>query len=536
MSFSGTAQSDFLKYLKVQDKDKENLINFAATDFLALRDSLIQYIKTVYPLDYNYFVESDLGMMLVELIAYMGHVSSYKADYLANENFLRTARSRDSIRKLMQLIGIRMKGPIAATASARVSMQADPGWGPNSKLVIDGPSRVLTVKSSEDGGGVTYTMYKVSQNGDIDLSNKDASIVIDSSEKTTPTLLQNIVLQEGALVVQTGFFSDTEALKTVALNNSPVIEGSMQAFVTSEGTSNGKYRLVDNIFYASGSDDKVFQFVPDENYGGFVVFGDNNLGKTPGIGDQYTVIYRVGGGSRGNVARESINAKAKAKFYTSSMSDVPTEIDLVVENSSKATGGADAETIDHVKRYGPLVFRAQDRLVTLGDYKAFANSYITAYGSVGKATAATRRAYSSANIIDLYVLEKADSIQMRKATPEFKRQLAEAILDKKMITDEVVIVDGLIRTLDVSITLKLERRYSTIENSIKNKANEKILEFFNVDNTDFGVEFNPQALLYKLFEVPEVRYATIDNIPEAIPMAINEICQLNNYTINITYV
>ena len=536
MSFSGTAQSDFLKYLKVQDKDKENLIDFAATDFLALRNSLIEYIKTVYPLDYNYFVESDLGMMLVELVAYMGHVSSYKADYLANENFLRTARSRDSIRKLLQLIGIRMKGPISATASARLSMQSDPGWVAGSKLVIDSASRVVTVKSSEDGGSVTYTMYKVSPNGDIDLSNKDASIIIENSEKTTPTLIQNVVLQEGALVVQTGFFSDTEALKTVSLTNSPVVEGSMQAFITSDGNSNGRYRLVDNVFYASGADDKVFQFVPDENYGGFVVFGDNNLGKTPQIGDQYTIMYRVGGGSRGNIARESINAKSKGKFYASSLAGIPVSVDLTVENSSKATGGADAETIDHVKRYGPLVFRSQDRLVTLSDYKAFANSYITAYGSIGKATAATRRAYSSANIIDLYVLEKSDSIQMRKATPEFKRQLAEAIMEKKMITDEVVIVDGLIRTLDVAITLKLDKKYSTVENSIKNKANAKILDFFNVDNTDFGVEFNPQALLYKLFEVPEIRFATVDNIPEAIPMAINEICQLNNYTINITYV
>ena len=182
------------------------------------------------------------------------------------------------------------------------------------------------------------------------------------------------------------------------------------------------------------------------------------------------------------------------------------------------------------------MFRSQNRLVTLLDYKAFANSYISSYGSVGKATAATRRAYSSANIIDVYVLEKSNNIQLRKATPEFKRQLAEVIKEKKMLTDEVVIVDGLIRTLDIIITLRVDDKYQTIENSIKSKVSQKIQEYFNVDNNDFGREFNPQELLYKIFEVEEVRYATVDNVKDAIKLNFNEIAQLNNYTINISYV
>ena len=108
MVFKGTVSSDFLKLVRVEDAQKNSLINFAASDFVTLRQSLIDYIKAVYPLEYNYFSESDLGMMLVELVAYMGHVMSYKADYLANENFIRTARSRESVKKLLELIGIRM--------------------------------------------------------------------------------------------------------------------------------------------------------------------------------------------------------------------------------------------------------------------------------------------------------------------------------------------------------------------------------------------------------------------------------------------
>jgi hypothetical protein len=247
------------------------------------------------------------------------------------------------------------------------------------------------------------------------------------------------------------------------------------------------------------------------------------------------VIYRVGGGTRGNIANGVLNATVQGQFYSTPASQ-PQTYSLVVENTSKGTGGADAETIEHAKRYGPLMFRAQDRLVTLTDFKAFVNSYISSYGSVGKATAVTRRAYSSANIIDIYVLEKSNNIQLRKATPEYKRQIAAAIQEKKMLTDEVVIVDGLIRTLDLIITLRVDNKYQAIESVIKNKASNKILEHFNVDNNDFGKEFNPQELLYKIFEVDEVRFATIDNASESIKVGFNEIVQLNNYTINVAYV
>ena len=535
MVFSGNIQSDFLKLVSVEDSDKSNLINFAATDFLTLRQSLVDYIKAVYPLEYNYFSESDLGMMLVECVAYMGHILSYKADYLANENFIKTARSRNSVKNLLQLIGIRMKGPIAAAADARISFTSNPGWGTDASLVLSPENRVISINSTEDGAPLTYTIYKVGADGDIDTANAQGNVVVYNSEKASNTVISSLVILEGSLVVEEGVFSDTDSLKSVVLQSSPVIEGSIQAFITGQNSTSGQYRQVENTFFASGANDKIFQLISTDNYGGTIVFGDNNLGKSPSIGDTYTIIYRIGGGTRGNISRSLINASITGDFYPN-LVDAPTTVRITVENTSKATGGSDAETIDHAKRYGPLMFRSQGRLVTLGDYKAFVNSFISSYGSIGKATAVTRRAYSSANIIDVYVLEKSNDIQLRKSTPEYKRQIATAILEKKMLTTEVIIVDGLIRTIDINITLRVDRKYQPIEATIKAKANSKILQFFNIDNNDFGKEFNPQELLYRIFEVQEIRFASVDNVPNTIKINFNEIIQLNNYNLIVNYV
>jgi len=534
MKFRGTANSDFMKLLTSDDVDKRNYINFASTDFVTLRDSLLRYIQAVYPLDYNYFSESDFGMMLIELIAYMGHVLSYKADYLANENFLKTARSRSSIKNLLQLIGIRMRGPISAASDSKLTLPFTWTDSPNSYITIAAKDRSVTITSPEDGLPLTYTLYKIAADGDIDTATPTADIVVYNSEKEgSVTTFSSLVLLEGSLVIERGTFSDTESLKNVSLAQSPIVEGSLQVIINGESATSGEYVQVDNIFYASGPSQRVFQLLSNDNYGGTVVFGDSNIGKTPAIGDSYTILYRTGGGTRGNIGKGVLNAPVSLTFTNG---ESTTTHQATIQNTSIGTGGSDAETAENAKRYGPLMFRTQNRLVTLNDYKAFVNSYISSYGSIGKATAVTRRAYSSANIIDLYVLEKANNLQLRKATPEYKRQILLAIDDKKMLTDEVVVVDGLIRTLDLQITLRLDKKYQFNETSIRQKVRNTIEAFFNMDNNDFGKVFNPQDLMYSIFQVEEVRFATIDNVSETIQVNFNEIVQLNNYTLNIVYV
>ena len=97
VDFNGLVSSDFLKKVQIGVDEKSKIINFAANDFTSLRESLIEYIKAVYPLDYQNFSESDLGMVFIELVAYMGAVLSMKADMLAHENFIGTAKQKDSV-------------------------------------------------------------------------------------------------------------------------------------------------------------------------------------------------------------------------------------------------------------------------------------------------------------------------------------------------------------------------------------------------------------------------------------------------------
>lgn len=531
MVFSGTVQSDFLKYLPTALDEKEKLIDYSVADFASIRDALLKYSRAVFPLDYNNFSESDFGVFLIELMAAVGHIQSIKSDYLANENFLRTARNRSSVKKLLELIGVRMKGPISAAANAEMTFTTT--LEDVSAVTISAENRNFVITSPEDGAPLSYTLYKINQDGTVDLKQSSVNLDFTVSSQDNDFTISSLVLLEGALVVETGQFDNVETVKTISLSQFPYVEKSCQIFIEGSQSTEGIYTEEENIYYASGSNDKIFQVLTDESNRATILFGDSTLGQSPAPGDTYTITYRIGGGTRGNIAARVLSIPVSIEATNGSATET---IQATMENSTQATGGADAETITKAKRYAPLIFRRQDRVVTVADYKSFVNTFISNYGSTGKANAVVRRAYSSANIIDLFVLEKASNTQLKKATPAYKTQLLEALQEKKMLTDEPVVVDGLIRTIDVILTITCDKIFKRDEALIRGKARDKVLEYFNIDNTDFEEPFDPQDLAKSVLSIPEIRFCVVDNIQSPIRVNFNEIIQLNNFTVNINFI
>jgi hypothetical protein len=535
MVFSGTTQSDFMKLSSIPDRKKQEYIDYAGTDFYSIRENLIAYIKAVYPLDYQNFSESDLGLMLLEVISYMGGVLSLKGDMLANENYLRTVKNRNNLQKLLELVGVDMKAPQSAAARAKLTVTGSTTTTADFPLTYTPASRVFAISSKEDGAPVNYTLYKIENNAIQDIQNKNASFLLEQADVANggatgaSSIFNDVALLEGALSIQEGVFDTMEGNKRVTLTDSPIIEGSVQVYVNTENAdsdANGAYNQVNRLYSASGATDRIFQVVYDDNYAATVLFGDNALGISPPAGAEFTIIYRVGGGSRGNIGAGAINVETTARKSSGG------SFTLTTENATAATGGAEAETAEHAKKYAPYTFKRQDRVVTLEDFIAIGNSFRTKQGTIGKTTAAVRDAYSSGNVIDVYTLEKFDDLKLQKASSTFKKELLEEIEPKKMLTDEVVIVDGLIRTIDLVVTIRIDRELDTFQSQIEQEVSQVILDFFNIDNADFKKPFIASELNREIFRLPNVRYSTIDNLPEVTSVEFNEIIQLNNFTIN----
>ncbi len=88
--------------------------DFQSFDFETLRKSMIEYLRTYYPEDFNDFTESSEYIALIDLIAFLGQSLAFRTDLNARENFLDTAERRDSILKLAKLISYNPKRSIPA--------------------------------------------------------------------------------------------------------------------------------------------------------------------------------------------------------------------------------------------------------------------------------------------------------------------------------------------------------------------------------------------------------------------------------------
>ena len=94
--------------------------DFQSYDFETLRKTMIDYLRTYYPEDFNDFTESSEYIALIDLIAFLGQSLAFRADLNARENFFDTAERRDSILKLARLISYNPKRNIGASGYLKI--------------------------------------------------------------------------------------------------------------------------------------------------------------------------------------------------------------------------------------------------------------------------------------------------------------------------------------------------------------------------------------------------------------------------------
>jgi hypothetical protein len=105
-----------------------------------------------------------------------------------------------------------------------------------------------------------------------------------------------------------------------------------------------------------------------------------------------------------------------------------------------------------------------------------------------------------------------------------------------MLTDDIVISDGVVRTLDIVASVFIDRSNERFEDNIKQKAANKLQEYFSVDRVNFGQRLDLSDLQNFMLTVPEIRFFTVDNLERDVPVNFNEIVQLNNFEFSVEFV
>lgn len=124
-------------------------INYLAKDYASFRQLILDRLAVVMP-QWSETHAGDLGIALVELLAYTGDYLSYYQDAVATEAYLDTARQRISVRRLARLVDYFLHEGCNARAFVAVEISEDfilePGaaflTGLNNALIL--PQSILT--------------------------------------------------------------------------------------------------------------------------------------------------------------------------------------------------------------------------------------------------------------------------------------------------------------------------------------------------------------------------------------------------------
>ena len=344
-------------------------LNISQLDFDNIKANLKRYLS-----NQNQFKDYDFegsGMaVLLDLLSYNTHYLSYHANIAANEMFIDTADIRESIVSLAKALGYTPNSPRASEADINVVVNGATGAtltmnaGTQFTTAVDGTNYNFVTTSSTTispvDGVYTFSNLKIKEgtyvtfNYTVDTTDVDQKFLIQSTNADTNTLV--VKIQN----------SDTDTTTNTYTKATSITE--------LDSTS--------KVYFLQESEDGKFE----------VYFGDGVIGKA--IEDGNIVILQY-------VVTNKTAANGASSFALSG--NIGGFSDVTITVNSNAANGAEAESKESIKFNAPKSYAAQDRAVTVNDYKIkvqelYANTKsVSAWGGEDNATPFYGRVYISIN-------------------------------------------------------------------------------------------------------------------------------------------
>ncbi len=433
-------------------------IDYSCRDYASLRAAMLELARERLP-EWSDQSPNDLGVVLVELFAYMGDTLHYYLDRIANESYLDTAVEPRSVVHLLRLIGYELRPP--RPASADLTLVFEPAAEP---LILKSDT-IFETDAALAGDKIQFRYVRDPLDVDV------ASLPTDGAGSR---------VLEHLPVVQVDAFLDDEIIgssdgtagQRFVLTRGPMIDGSLELRVD-EGPGPVVWQQVPSLLRSLSADRHYV--VRRDGFGvAWVELGDGKFGRIPGAGrNNLRADFRLGGGDKGNVPARSI---VKAVEQISGLERLV--------NPRPATGGAEQESLAEAVLRGPRLFRARGRAVTGRDYEVHTREF-----GVGK----VRARAASWNRVELFVAPAGGGLP----TDTLKEDLRRYFEDKRMIGTVVEIRDPSYVSIRLEGTLEIEPYFFTEQ--VQQQVKEAVRGFFAFDRVDF----EQTLYLSKIYEEAE---------------------------------
>lgn len=351
-------------------------ISYTNKDFGQIYPELLELVKTLTnKWDPEATNESDPGIVLLKMVAFIGDKLNYNIDKNTLEQFIVSATQETSMRRLTEMLGYNMKYYRSATTKIGFRYLGDLDTGDETGDISSYDSFYIkafdtTFKTDDD------TVYTLLEDIYITANNKQctdklavqgslkALSVLGSDDYTESTLIQLYNLDSQNRV----YFPDVEVAENGIFINKEVYDAVYHV---------DAWHRVDNLNDQElGS--KVFKFGFDSDKGYPYLEFPKDIASL--IEDGLEIWYIVSSGESGKVLNNKLTSFDKIKITDTSASDateISTSLDesLYVLSNSTSTEASNPESITEAYNNFKKVIGTFDTLVSCKDYSNYTNRY-----------------------------------------------------------------------------------------------------------------------------------------------------------------
>ena len=519
-------------------------ITYATRDFAGLREELVNLTKDYYPDLVKNTNDASIFSVLLDLNAAVADNLHFHIDRVWQETMLDFAQQRQSLFHIAKTYGLRLPGNRPSVAlcdfSINVPVKGDaederylgilkgaaqvsgggqifetledidfsnpfnskgepnrlkiPNFDGNNKLtsytitkrepVVNGVTRIFRKVITDFDQKPFLKIFLPEQNvlGVVSVIHKDGTTFAGNPTNAEFSVLTNkwyevkSLMQEKVFVPNPTSASDKDNFKAgtyINVNNK----------FTTEYTPEGYFSMI----FGSGSVnplDNLDNYITGQLKVNLATYLNNlSLGAIPKNNSTLFIKYRIGGGKDTNLGVNVITSIDTVEFNINgpiSGTNTQVEQSLRVTNVTPAVGGSDQPTIEEIRNMISYNFAAQNRAVTLNDYKSLIETMPSTYGAPAKVNVMEEN-----NKIRIKLLSYDERGNLTNIVSNtLKNNILSYLSEYRMINDYLDIVSGEVIDLGLEIDLIVDKNES--QTDIIKSAIEGIIEFFRIEKRKMG--------------------------------------------------
>jgi hypothetical protein len=545
---------------------KKRILKYLNRDFDGFKKDLLEHLRVYFPDTINDFNESSVGVMMTELVSFIGDNMSFYLDKKFDESFVATAKERKNLFKHAKQLGFKPFGKSAAQGTVEAFLKI-PAITQNEEIIPDMRYAGVIKKGAKlkSGAGKTYETLDDIDFSKVNISDETLVAIAEKNEngkaKSFVLRVKSVPVKAGETKTKTFSVGAYEAFKKLVIDEDDVLEiiritdsesnewyevDFLAQDTVFEGTANSNGDQI-NVPYVLRLKSVPFRFITEfdvernrmsiifgtgdaQNFDGDLIpdlgdlslplFGKDTftdfaldpqnflktrtLGLTP-VNTTITVKYRVGGGNDTNVGSGDITSVAESFFDTGDS----TLSASVVSDVGNSFSVYNSESIQggrdelNLEEIRSLISAHHASQSRIVSSEDFIARSLSMPSKFGSIfRAAPNPGRINTNSVELVVLSKNSNGHVTTAPFDLQTNLKTYLSRFRMLTDAIEILDGQVINVKINFGVLSSPDYNKSEILIS--CIEALKDFFDINKWQINQPINLTSITTLLASIPGV--------------------------------